>query len=83
MPTITFKVGARDAARIRALAKRDGISVSEFLRRRATQAVGGAPRAGDYHIAMSDRTGLPVMHAPPGNPTVSSEQIRALLAEFP
>ena len=37
MPTITFKVSASEAARIRRLAKRAGYTVSEFIRRRAMQ----------------------------------------------
>jgi hypothetical protein len=81
MPTITFKVTAREAARIRQLARREGVTVSEFLRRRATTSP-QAP-AGEYRIAVDPLTGLPVMEAPPDVPAVSSAQIRALLADFP
>ena len=81
MPTITFKVTAREAARIRQLARREGITISEFLRRRAVQ-VPPSP-TGAYRIATSAITGLPVMQAPPGTPTVSSEHIRGLLLDFP
>jgi len=84
MPTITFKIARRDAARIRELARRERCTVSEFLRRRALQApAASAPSSGDYRIQTSSVTGLPVMHAPRGTPSVSSEEIRALLAEFP
>ena len=82
MPTITFKVTAREAARIRELARRDGVTVSEFLRRRAV-ATPPHPGAGQYRITTDPVTGLPVMEAPPGTPAVSSAQIRALLADFP
>jgi hypothetical protein len=82
MPTITFKVTAREAARIRELARREGVTVSEFLRRRAIAATPQA-RVADYRITTDPVTGLPVMEAPPGTPPVSSAQIRALLADFP
>jgi len=83
VPTITFKVTAREAARIRRLARHEGLTVSEFLRRRAMQAPPTAHAAGAYHIKTSAVTGLPVMHAPQAVPPVSSEQVRELLADFP
>jgi hypothetical protein len=82
MPTITFKVTPREAARIRELARREGQTVSEFLRRRAVAAAAAGP-VGDYRIASDPLTGLPVMEAPPTLSPVSSEQIRALMADFP
>ena len=82
MPTITFKVTSRDAARIRALARREGLTVSEFLRRRAVATAVAGPE-GAYRIARDPLTGLPVMEAPPGMGLVSSEQIRALMTDFP
>lgn len=83
MPTITFKVTAQEAARIRRLARREGLTVSDFLRRRAVQAAQTSGEAGEYHVETSALTGLPVMHAPKEVPVVSSEQVRALLADFP
>ena len=83
MPTITFKVTAQEAARIRRMARREGLTVSDFLRRRAVQTAPTAGEAGDYHVETSTVTGLPVMHAPKEVPAVSSEQVRALLADFP
>jgi len=82
MPTITFKVTPREAARIRELARREGVSVSEFLRRRAVTA-GSLGDAGEYRIGRDPVTGLPVMEAPTSVAPVSSEQIRALMADFP
>lgn len=79
MPTITFKVSEREAARIRALAR---LTVSEFLRRRAVaRSSEVAPQ--QYRIGSDPLTGLPVMEAPAGAASISSEQIRALLADFP
>jgi hypothetical protein len=81
VPTITFKVTSREAARIRELARREGLTVSEFLRRRAV-ASAAAP-AGEYRVVIDPLTGLPVMEAPSGTPPVSSAQVRALLSDFP
>jgi hypothetical protein len=82
MPTITFKVTDREAARIRQLARRDGVTLSEFLRRRAVAPPTGSEAKG-YRIGRDPVTGLPMMEAPAGMVTVSSEEIRALLADFP
>jgi hypothetical protein len=82
VPTITFKVTEREAARIRELARREGMTVSEFLRRRAV-AVAATGAAGDYRVVQDPLTGLPVMVAPEAMAPVSSEQIRALMADFP
>ena len=82
MPTITFKVSAQEAAHIRRLARREGRTVSEFLRQRAIQSPAPAETAG-YRIETSPVTGLPVMHAPTSIAPVTSEQVRALLSDFP
>lgn len=82
MPTISFKVSAREAARIRALARGEGLTVSEFLRRRASSTPSD-DGGGEYRTAEDPVTGLPVMQGPPGRGLVSSQQIRALMADFP
>ena len=81
MPTISFKVSPRLAARIRELARREGLTVSEFLRRRATAAA-PTDTAQAYQIVEDPVTGLPVMEGPEGE-SVSSEDVRALMADFP
>ena len=81
MPTITFKVTPREAARIQELARREGVTVSEYLRRRATAPAQATPAG--YRIGVDPMTGLPVMEAPSEVAPVSSAQIRALLADFP
>jgi len=81
-PTISFKVSVGAAARIRELARREGLSVSEFLRRRATAPV-PSETAGAYQISEDPLTGLPVMRGPGTAEPVSSEQVRALMADFP
>jgi hypothetical protein len=82
MPTITFKVSALEAARIRELARREGVTVSEFLRRRAVAHQPHRESRG-YRVTTNPLTGLPVMEAPPEAAPVSSAQVRALLADFP
>jgi uncharacterized protein (DUF1778 family) len=82
MPTITFKVTPREAEHIRRQARREGRTVSDFLRHRAVQPATPADSDG-YRIEVSAVTGLPVMHAPKGAQVVTSEQVRALLSDFP
>lgn len=85
MPTLSFKVTPQEAARIRRLARREGRTVSEMLRRRAVQpfAAAAVPEPDGYIIKKSSVTGLPVMFAPARTPRVTPEQIRALLVDFP
>jgi hypothetical protein len=83
MPTITFKATAQEAATIRLMARREGLTVSEFLRRRAVEPTPAPAEDGGYRLEVSAVTGLPVMHAPRHAPLVSSEQVHALLADFP
>jgi len=83
MKTLSFKVSPDEAARIRRLARRENRTVSEFLRRRALQPDPTPAAGAGYRVEVSPITGLPVMHAPPGTPRVTSEDVRALLADFP
>ena len=84
MPTLTFKVTAEEAARIRRLARREKRTLSEFLRRRAVDAARArSDDGGGYRIERSPVTGLPVMYAPTDTAPVTPEEVRALLADFP
>ena len=83
MPTMSFKVTAEEAARIRQLARREKRTVSEFIRRRAVQREAASTGDAEYRIVISRVTGLPVMQARPGVPRVTSEDVAALLTEFP
>lgn len=83
MSVLSFKVTPEEAARIRRLARRERLTVSEFLRRRATREAVPTGGAGGYRIETSRVTGLPVVRAPRGAPQVTSEQVKALLADFP
>jgi hypothetical protein len=83
MTTLSFKVTPQEAARIRLRAKREGRSISEFLRLRAMESETGARLKGNVRITTSPATGLPVMTGPAGTPPVGPDQIRALLLDFP
>lgn len=83
MPTITFKVSPGEAARIRRLALREGRTVSEFLRRRATLRDTTQQETEAYRVETSPVTGLPVLRAPAGVAVATSDQIREIAADFP
>ena len=83
MSVLRFRVTPAEAARIRRLARRERLTVSEFLRRRATRESALTCHAEGYRVEISRVTGLPVMRAPRGTPPVTAEQVRALLADFP
>jgi len=83
MATLSFKVTVKEAALIRRRAKQERHSVSEFLRARATGEGATRQPAAGYRIVRSRVTKLPVMVGPAGCPGVKSEDVRALLADFP
>ena len=83
MATLSFKVSAEEAARIRRRARQERRTVSEYLRRRAVGDPATPGSAPGYRITTSRGTGLPVMIGPTGIPQVSAGDIRALLADFP
>ncbi|WP_265594911.1 hypothetical protein [Haloferula sp. BvORR071] len=80
MKTLTFKVTDEEARRIRAAAKRQRITVSEYLRRRAA---GPDPVPAEPQLVKCPHTGAmifaPLLDAPP----LSSESVREMLADFP
>jgi hypothetical protein len=77
--TISFKVSDDEARRIRSLAKREQLSVSEYLRRRA---VGSAPQSEVAKIRC-EFTGAEIFAAPGGEAPLSVQETRRLLADFP
>lgn len=80
MVTISFKVDEQEARAIRLQAKREGISVSEFLRRRARLAPAPPPKPGTVRCA---HTGARIFAAPEALPPLTTEAVRSLLADFP
>ena len=80
MTTMTFKVTDDDARLIRSRARREGISVSEYLRRRARASL---PVARKPRRVRCPHTGAMIFAAPDNQPPLTTESVRALLSDFP
>ncbi|MGE3311873.1 MAG: hypothetical protein AB7O66_18050 [Limisphaerales bacterium] len=80
MPTITFKVSAAEARQIRALARRQKLSVSEYLRRRAQPE---ADRARRIRYILCEHTGAMIFAPAPELAPLTTESVRDMLADFP
>ncbi len=80
MTTLTFKVTEEEARRIRSRARRAGLSVSEYLRRRARTptAVSAAPRR-----VRCPHTGAMIFASPENQARLTTELVRDLLSDFP
>ncbi len=78
MPTISFKVSEAEANRIRRAAR--GRSLSDYIRAAVLPPEKKGPSA--YATKTDKDTGLPVTITPPGI-ELSSEEVRAALADFP
>lgn len=80
MPTLSSKVSAEEALRIRRTARSRNSSLSEYLRASALPKT--AKSAVKYRTKIDKLTGFPVTVTPPGV-SLTSEQVRAALADFP
>jgi hypothetical protein len=80
LATISFKVSEEEARLIRARATSEGVSVSEYLRRRARLSM-PAPRK--PRLVRCPHTGAMVFAAPQDQPPLTTEAVRELLADFP
>jgi len=80
MTTISFKVSEEDAVAIRSLAKKEGVSVSEYLRRRARLSIPGPQKPRRVRCS---RTGAMIFAAAKGQPPLTTEAVRELLSDFP
>jgi hypothetical protein len=78
MVTMTFKVDDEKAALIRQYAKAAGLSVSAYLRLRATPASPPAPR-----IVKAKYSGAPVFEGHPDYIPLCLESVNELLSDFP
>lgn len=79
MPTITFKVSAEEARRIRARARAaKAASVSDYLRKIALNEKSPARR----RVLKKDPLTGVLVDATPG-PVVTDEEVKAVLADFP
>jgi len=80
MPTLTFKVTQDEAARIRAQAKGQKATLSEYLRGRALSR--GNP-VGKVRSVCCAHTGATIFSSSPGRRPLTTEAVREILADFP
>lgn len=80
MATITFKVSDEEARLIRSLAKKEGCTVSEYLRRRARIPM---PVSGEPPLRLCPQTGAMIFAAPENQAPLTTESVRDILSEFP
>ncbi len=78
MITITFKASADEARRIRQLARRERLSVSEYLRRTALGK--DAPIA--YERVKCEFTGAEILKPVGAHPPLTTEAVREMLADW-
>jgi len=78
--TLTFKVSEEEARRIRSQARKEGVTVSEFLRRRAT-AVITKPRK--PRRVRCKHTGAMIFSPPSNEMPLTTEIVREMLSDFP
>lgn len=79
MKTISFKVNDDEARAIRRQAKREHLSLSEYLRRRAVQA----PENAEVGKVRCEFTGAEIFAPLPGGKPLTTADIREMLADFP
>jgi hypothetical protein len=77
--TLSFKVSEEEARRIRREAKLAGITVSEFLRRRAM----GTAAGGAVEKVRCEFTGAEIFAPLAGAEPLTTETVREMLADFP
>jgi hypothetical protein len=80
MATISFKVSEEEALQIRARAKRERLTVSEFLRR---QAVGPSRLPAPVQRLSCPFTGATIFEAPEDFPPLTVDSTREMLSDFP
>ena len=80
MQTLTFKVSDDEARLIRSKARREKLSLSEYLRRRAGGGK-GTTRVPDR--VRCEFTGAMIFAPLPEQPPLDTESVREMLADFP
>ena len=81
MATITFKVTEEEARLIRSRAKKERLTVSEYLRRRASITKTAVRRK--TRKIRCPHTGAMIFAAPDNQPPLTTEAVRELLSDFP
>jgi len=80
MPTLSFKVSADEARRLRLMARRQGLSLSEFIRK---QTLHGGKGGQEVKRVKCQFTGATIFRSPEGARPFTSESVREMLADFP
>jgi hypothetical protein len=81
MATLTFKVTDREARLIRSRARRERVTVSEYLRRRAS--ISFAPAPTKPAKVRCPYTGAMIFASPDDQPPLTTDAVRELLSDFP
>ena len=80
MATITFKVTEEQARLIRSQARKERVTVSEYLRRRAGLSLAPAPKPAKVRCP---HTGAMIFASPDNQPPLTTDAVRELLSDFP
>jgi hypothetical protein len=80
MTTLTFKVTADEARRIRKLARKENLTLSEFLRRRASGQASEPIKPGRVRCAF---TGAMIFASLANQPPLTTETVKEIMADFP
>ncbi len=80
MTTISFKVSEDEARLIRARARKEGVSVSEYLRRRARLSTADSR---PLRQVRCPHTGAMIFAAPEEQAPLTTEMVREFLSDFP
>jgi hypothetical protein len=80
MVTLTFKVSDEEARLIRSRARKERVTVSEYLRRRASLSL--VP-AGKPAKVRCPHTGAMIFASPDNQPPLTTDAVRELLSDFP
>lgn len=80
MATLTFKVTNEEARVIRSRARRERVTVSEYLRRRARLSLAPARKAAKVRCP---HTGAMIFASPGNQPPLTTDAVRELLSDFP
>ena len=80
MPTVTFKVNEDEARRLRAMAKKRKLSLSDLIRQK-TLSGDGAP--GDVRRVRCRETGAWIFASAPGSTPLTTASVREILSDFP
>lgn len=76
MVTLSFRVSEEQAGVIRSLAREEGVSVSEYIRRRARNHAAQSSRP---RLVRCRHTGAMIFAAPEGQPPLTTEEVREIL----